>query len=609
MFSIYRRVFGYYLPYWWPTLVATICTVLQTPFNLLKPLPISFLLAEVLPAMSKPEHGLVLRFGDFFSFSLAEWTLAQIVMGCSLSIVVLHLLSAWINVVTQMMFYKVGLQGLLSLRTDLYSHLHVLPLKYHDARRSSDSTFRVAYDSQSLETFYSKFIFLFQSAKDLVSYIAAMWLLDQKLTLLALCVVPLMVITFRVFAQRIRDNSTRISEKESAVLSQAQEGISSVKMVQAFGRESHEVEQFNVAARESLAAKVHMQYTAMYSSMITATLLMASMAAVCWMGGNHVLGGALSIMSLMNITQYMNCLYQPIDSITAVGWDLERAAGAARRCFEVLDQADDVPDRAEAVTLSGARGEIVCENVAFGYTPERRIISGVNLHIAPGQTVAFVGATGAGKSTLLSLVPRFYDPDEGCVKLDGRDLRDIKKASLRDQISIVLQDTLLFSTTVRENIAYGRANATEAEIIEAAKRAQAHDFIMAMPGGYSAQVGERGGHLSVGQRQRIGIARAFLKNAPILLLDEPTSALDPTTESAIMQTIEELMHGRTTLIVTHRIATVHNVDKIVVLGPGGVVEEGRGPELVQRGGFYAALYHSANLGEHGVAASHSAAAS
>ena len=600
MFSIYRRVFSYYLPYWRPTVLASLLTLVQSPFNLLKPIPVSFLLVEVLPSIGKPQHGLVLQFRDFFSFSLEAYSLPQIVAGCCISIVLIHLLTSWINVVSQMMYFRVGLQGLLLLRTDLYRYLHSLPLKYHDARRSGDSTFRVAYDSQSLQAFYSKFIFLFQSAKDLLSYVSAMWLIDSELTVLALAVVPLMVFTFRVFAKQIRDNSTRISERESAVLSLAQEGLSSVRMVQAFGREQHEVQQFAQSARLSLEANVKMQYTAMYSSLITATLLMGSTAAVCWMGGQHVLAGALSIMSLMNITQYMNYLYQPIDSITSVGWDLERAAGSARRCFEVLDQADDVADRPNAVQLSNSKGEIVCENVAFGYTPERRIISGVNLHIAPGQTVAFVGVTGAGKSTLISLMPRFYDPDEGRILLDGIDLRDIKKKSLREQISIVLQDTLLFSTTIRENIAYGRAGASEAEIIEAAKRAQAHDFIMEIPEGYSSQVGERGSHLSVGQRQRIGIARAFLKNAPILLLDEPTSALDPTTESAIMQTIEELMQGRTTLIVTHRIATVHNVDKIVVLGPGGVVEEGRGPELVQRGGFYAALYHSANLGEHGV---------
>ena len=223
---------------------------------------------------------------------------------------------------------------------------------------------------------------------------------------------------------------------------------------------------------------------------------------------------------------------------------------------------------------------------------DREILSNVNLEIAPNQIIALVGGTGAGKSTLLSLVPRFYDPTAGGLTLDGRDIREITKKSLRQQIAIVLQDTLLFSTTVRENIAYGRPDATDEEIREAARRAQADEFISQLPNGYESEVGERGGHLSVGQRQRIGIARAFLKNAPILLLDEPTSALDPTTESAIMETIKDLMRGRTTIIITHRIATIHNVDQIVVLEGGRVVEQGRGPELVARGGVYAKLYAS-----------------
>jgi ABC-type multidrug transport system fused ATPase/permease subunit len=219
----------------------------------------------------------------------------------------------------------------------------------------------------------------------------------------------------------------------------------------------------------------------------------------------------------------------------------------------------------------------------------------INLRIEPNQIVGLAGGTGAGKSTLLSLVPRFYDPTTGSITLDARDIREITKKSLRTQIAIVLQDTLLFSTTIRENIAYGRSNATEEEIVEAARRAQADEFIRQLPQGYDNPVGERGGHLSVGQRQRIGIARAFLKNAPILLLDEPTSALDPSTESAIMETIKELMRGRTTFIATHRLATIHNLDQIIVLEHGRIVEQGRGPELVARGGVYAKLYSSGHF--------------
>jgi ABC-type multidrug transport system fused ATPase/permease subunit len=242
------------------------------------------------------------------------------------------------------------------------------------------------------------------------------------------------------------------------------------------------------------------------------------------------------------------------------------------------------------VDLKEVRGRIEFAGVGFGYTEDRGVLQDINFTIEPGQTVAFVGGTGTGKSTLLSLVPRFYDPTGGTVSLDGRDLRSITKKSLRSHIGMVLQDTLLFSTTIRENIAYGKPGATDAEIEEAARKAQALDFIQRMPKGFDSPVGERGGHLSVGQRQRIGIARAFLKNAPILLLDEPTSALDPSTEHAIMGTILELMKGRTTLIITHRLTTIHGLGRIVVLKNGSVVEDGSGAELVARGGAYAALY-------------------
>ncbi len=273
---------------------------------------------------------------------------------------------------------------------------------------------------------------------------------------------------------------------------------------------------------------------------------------------------------------------------------MEGATAGAKRCFEVLDSEDDVRDSPGAVEISSTHAAIAFQQVSFSYDAQHPVLRGIDLQISPNQIVALVGGTGAGKSTLLSLVPRFYDPSAGVVSLDGRDVREITKKSLRAQVAIVLQDTLLFSTTIRENIAYGRPGATDAEIREAARRAQADDFIRHLPNGYDSAVGERGGHLSVGQRQRIGIARAFLKDAPILLLDEPTSALDPTTEAAIMETIKELMHGRTTLIVTHRLATIHNVDQIVVLEHGQIVESGRGAELVARGGAYAKLYASGN---------------
>ena len=321
-------------------------------------------------------------------------------------------------------------------------------------------------------------------------------------------------------------------------------------------REDFEVSQFHQRAQQSLRANLRLGLTHAKSALVISTLMGGGTAAMYYLGTLHVLAGTLTLGSLIVFSAYLVMLYQPLEALTYTAWAMEGATAGARRCFEVLDREDDVRDSPDAVAISSTRAGIAFEKVSFAYDEQHPILHDIDLQIPPNQILALVGGTGAGKSTLLSLVPRFYDPNAGVVRLDGRDVRQITKKSLRAQIAIVLQDTILFSTTVRENIAYGRPGATEAEIREAARRAQADDFICRMPDGYDSTVGERGGHLSVGQRQRLGIARAFLKNAPILLLDEPTSALDPTTEAAIMETIKELMHGRTTLIVTHRLATI-----------------------------------------------------
>ncbi len=583
--SIYRRALAYYRPFLRQTVLAVILNVAAIIFGLLRPWPFAYIVDHVLPGKLAPVLG----------FDFAGWTPVQIVAALCGLMVLIHLASGLLNLAGGVIFLRVGLQALLRLRTEIYAYLHSLPLKFHDQRRSADSSFRVAYDSQSIQSFYAKAIFIFQSSFSIVSTFALMWRLDHQLTLLSLGVIPFMVLVMIRYAHRIRAASTHIAERESDVLTVAQEGLSSIRMVQAFGQEEREVAQFRTSASQSLEASLRMNLVSMKSALVISSLIAAGTAAMYWLGSNHVLGGTLRLGELIWMSSLLLMLYQPLEALTQVAWALETAAAGAARCFEVLDRADDVPDAPGAQPLARAKGGIVFEHVAFSYDEQHPILRDVNLHLMPGETVAFVGGTGAGKSTLLSLVPRFYDPTGGRLLIDGQDLRTVTKKSLREHISIVLQDTLLFSTTIRENIAYGRPDASEEEIVEAAKRAQAHDFIMATSDGYRSQVGERGGHLSVGQRQRIGIARAFLKNAPVLILDEPTSALDPTTESAIMQTLEELMRGRTTLIITHRIATIHGVDKIVVLANGTVAEEGRGPELVTRGGVYAGLYRSAHL--------------
>jgi ATP-binding cassette, subfamily B, bacterial len=577
--SIYRRVLRYYRPFLWQTIFGLCLAILGIGLNLLKPWPFKIIVDDCL------------RAGPTIRPDWRTWVL----LLC-LALIGIQFLWGIINWITNYLFVKIGLQALLKLRTDLYSYLQFLSLKYHDARRSSDSSFRVAYDSQSIQTIYNKgFTNIFGSVITLIGTFVIMLRLDWQLTLVSLGIVPLVVGAIYLFAHRIRRESTSIQEHESAVLALAQEGLSSIRMVHAFGREEFEVRQFHQQARQSLQANLRLTLTNVNSALVISTLMVVGTAVMYYIGTLHVLAGTLTLGSLLVFSAYLLMLYQPLESLTYTAWAMEGATAGAKRCFEVLDRQDDVVDSPGAIAISSAQGAIGFQAVSFGYAADRYVLREIDLRIEPNQIVGLAGGTGAGKSTLLSLVPRFYDPTKGSITLDGCDIRQIIKKTLRAQIAIVLQDTLLFSTTVRENIAYGRPDATEEEIIEAACRAQADEFIREMPQEYDSLVGERGGHLSVGQRQRIGIARAFLKNAPILLLDEPTSALDPTTESAIMETIKELMRGRTTLIATHRLATIHNLDQIIVLDHGQIVEQGRGPELVARGGVYGKLYSSGHF--------------
>jgi ATP-binding cassette, subfamily B, bacterial len=586
--SIYRGVLKYYRGFLGRSLIAMAFSFAATGLNLLKPWPLKIIVDWVIPRF---------KLGAHVSWpGSGPWWIREprlVVFALCLALVVVQLLWGLCNYISNYLFVKIGLQALLDLRTELYAHLQRLSLKFHDTRRSADSSFRVAYDSQSIQTIYNKgFTNIIGSGVTLIGTFVVMLRLDWQLTLLSLAIVPLLIGTIYFFAKRIRSESTTIQEQESALLTQTQEGLSSVRMVHAFGREEFEVAQFHRQAHGSLQANLRYTMTNMKSALVISTLILMGTAAMYYLGTMHVLAGTLTLGSLLVFTAYLVILYQPLESLTYTAWAMEGATAGARRCFEILDSRDDVVDSPNAIAIAKTNGAIAFQNASFGYDSTREILTGVNLEIAPNQIIGVVGGTGAGKSTLLSLVPRFYDPSAGRVTLDGRDIREITKKSLREQIAIVLQDTLLFSTSVRENIAYGRPDATDAEIREAARRAQADEFISKLPDEYESEVGERGGHLSVGQRQRIGIARAFLKNAPILLLDEPTSALDPTTESAIMETIKELMRGRTTIIITHRIATIHGVDQIIVLENGRVVEQGRGPELVTRGGAYAKLYAS-----------------
>src|SRR5215471_15876997 len=590
---VYLRTLLYFRAFTGQTLLAVILMSAGIGLNLLKPWPFKYIVDGLLPGDAA--HGSIEA-----KAIVAKWlgwtSPPGAVLALCGALVVISLLSSLINLISNALLIRIGLKALLHLRTQLYSCLQALPLRFHDARRTSDSSFRVAYDSQAIQTIYNKgFATTFGAIVTLIGALSIMLPMDWRLTLLSMGVLVPVVWAIRYYSGRIRRGSKSIQERESDLLATAQERLGSIRIVQAFGRESFEIEQFSRQAARSLEANFYLNMVSMQSALVVGTLMALGSATMYAAGSLQVLRGNLSLGDLLVFVAYLASLYQPIEQLTYTAWALEGAAAGAQRCFEVLDRQEETKDTPGAMAISAVKGEIVFAGVSFAYDGRPSVLSGIDLEIAPGQTVVIIGASGAGKSTLLSLVPRFYDPTSGVVRVDGHDLRTLTKSSLRAQIGMVLQDTLLFSASIRENIGYGREGATDAEIIEAAKRAQAYDFIMAQPQGFDTLVGDRGGRLSVGQRQRIGIARAFLKNAPILLLDEPTSALDAATEKEIMSTIANLMRGRTTLVVTHRLSTAHQLGRIVLLDHGCIIEQGRGPELLSRRGVYAKLYTSGNF--------------
>ena len=584
--NIYRRVAEYYRAFSGLILIALLIMIVSIGFNALKPWPIKWLIDDILPQTAS---GIVLWHGVTLSVSEA------ITAACTVYILT-FLLHGATSVANNYILIRIGLDALLRVRTQLYSYLQYLPLHFHDRRRSGDSTFRVAYDSQAIQTFFNRgFATIISSILTLIVTFVLMFKMNAHLALVSLSVVPFLWLSILLFAKKIRNESALLQQEESDVLSRVQEGLTSIRIVHAFGREEFEVKEFEKEARHSYDANLQLTLTNVFSSLVVGLVTAIGAALILYLGANEVTRGNLKVGDLWVFLAYLASLYAPLEQLSYTAWSLEGAASGMQRVFEILDAEDSVPEAKEPKLMTRPQGKITFEAVHFGYETEHAILNGLSLEISPGETVAIVGGTGAGKTTLLSLIPRFYDPLQGRVLIDDADIRGFSKKSLRSHQAIVLQDTLLLSGTIEENIAYGRPGATSAEIITAAKEAQAYDFISKLPHGFKTSVGERGVRLSGGQKQRIGIARAFLKKAPILLLDEPTSALDLETESEIMETLKQLVQRQTTLIITHRLSTIHHLARrIIVLENGKMVESGSGEELLKRGGVYARLWKAGN---------------
>jgi ATP-binding cassette, subfamily B, bacterial len=577
----------------WPGLLAVSSTMLlNIGLNVLRPWPMKVLVDEVLNAR-RPSGNLAAAIhllpGSASRDILLIWVLAAtvtlFVLGWAIGVV-----SAYANIAFgQRMIYR--------LAGDLFGHMQRLSLRFHSRQPVGDSIRRITTDSVCVSTIVgSALLPTLASLVTLGTMFAIMWKLDSTLLLLSLIVVPFMAIVSRYYARPMFERSYQAQQIESQQYVIVEQTLSAIPIVQAFGREEHNNRRFQETTHGILAASLASTSIDLQFKIWLGAATSIGTAGILWIGAQHVMEGRLTIGSLLVFLAYLDSLYGPVHALVYTSSTIQGAAGSAQRVLQILDTKPEVQDRAGAIALPPVQGHVRIEHAVFGYEQEQPVLRDICIEALPGETVAIVGATGVGKSTLVSLIPRFFDPWSGRVTIDGYDVRDVQVKSVREQVALVLQEPFLFPVSIADNIAYGRPDAGRDEIEAAARAANAHAFIDRLPAGYDTMVGERGATLSGGERQRLSIARALLKDAPILILDEPTSALDAETESLLLEALERLMQGRTTFIIAHRLSTIRRADRIVVLQDGTVVETETHTNLLASNGVYARL-HRIQLGE------------
>ena len=492
----------------------------------------------------------------------------------------------------------VGQRVVIDIREALFEKFQRMPLAYFDRHQTGEIMSYVTNDVQALQNaLVDKLIEFVTEASILIGSIVLMFYLDWKLTLITLITVPLVGQAMKIFGRKLKKSGTVIQERLADINSLLQESIAAVRVVKSFVRERYEIERFRRQNELNFQAEMK---NVQLSSLLTPTvefLAAITVTIILWIGGYEVVQGEITAGSLVAFLTYAVNLANPVKRIGRIYGTVQRAMAAADRVFDVIDMEETIHDKEGAVPLPEIEGRVAVKDVSFSYKEGAPALSHVSLEASPGQLIAFVGPSGAGKSTIANLIPRFYEVNEGVIEIDGHDVRDVTLDSLREQIGIVPQETMLFSSSVRENIRYGRLDATDEEIEEAARAANAEEFILQLPEGYETKIGERGLNLSGGQRQRIAIARAILKNPRILILDEATSALDTESEKIVQAALDKLMVGRTSFAIAHRLSTIFNADCIYVIDGGHIVEQGTHEELLAAGGLYSTLYNIQFRGE------------
>jgi len=569
--------------------------------NLLKPWPLAFLVDSVLG--DKP---LPLWLVSLGASPQKESMLAFL----GICVLVLHLAQGGLTTAQNYVAIQIGLNGLRRVRDEVFASLQRLSTRFLQGAKSGELIHRAAWDTYAFQTLFQQGLVTSVSAvMSLLLMLVVMWRVNKVLTLVALLIVPMLATVIKYFGRRMIDRGSAAQQADSQVTTFVQQSIAALPLTQSYGREEHEATTFNSRTATAMEKRLTQHGWELGYWLVVSVTFAVGTAGIIWLGGHQVLAGKLTVGQLLIFLAYLIQFYEPLNQLSHVGATVTNSIAATQRVFEILDTPEDVRESPKARPVTGPQepvtgalpkgsapaeshvlrvtGRIELDHVTFGYKKGQAILEDISFRVVAGQSVAIIGPSGVGKSTLLNLLPRFFDPTEGVVRLEGVDLRELRLRDLRAQMAVVLQEPILLPVSIAENIAYGKPRASRRQIEAAARAANAEEFITRLPNGYMTIVGEGGTRLSVGERQRLNLARAFLKDAPILLLDEPTSALDVESEEAVVRSLHELMKGRTTLIVAHRLSTISNVDKILVLRDGRLIEEGTPSELKSRDGYYA----------------------
>jgi len=566
--ALYRRLLRQARPYWLHLAVLFGVGLLASPIALLNPVPLKIVVDSVLGSRPLPAW---LAAALPAAATRSPATLLAVAIGLLIAVAALAQVQGLAN---KFMQAYVGERLVLAFRTQLVQHAQRLSLSYHDSKGSADSLYRINQDAAVIDKIMVEGIIPFVAAGiALAMMIVVMTRLDWQLALVALGVSPPLFVLSRLYRPRMRRQSRHVKKLESSALAVVQETLGALRVVKAFGQETRETDRFVRRSTEGVSARIRLALMeGRYGVLVGLTSALGT-AAVLLIGARHVGEGVLTLGQLWMVLTYLGQLYEPLKTISKKAAGIQSYLASAERAFGLLDEQPEVPERPDARAIGRATGAVAFRHVSFAYGPDRPVLHDVSFEIEPGTRLGVVGATGAGKTTLISLLTRFYDPIEGAILLDGVDLRDYKLLDLRRQFAVVLQDPVLFSLSIAENIAYAAPGATREQVVAAAQAANAHEFIERLPQGYETQVGERGVKLSGGQRQRVALARAFLKDSPVLILDEPTSSVDAKTESAIVEALERLKQGRTVIVISHRSTTLAGCSAFLTVDGGRVVAQ------------------------------------